>query len=152
MAERPKGMGRGLAAILAVNPSEDQEEFRQVPVDIITPNPNQPRRSFDEESLLALAESIRQRDQRVLVEDLARLLRVGSDQIDRELTQLLGLLSWGGRQDRCQTTSHCLLSLSHERPPPLPVRSRRPHRRSAGRDGSPACRSSATRQSARCAG
>jgi ParB family chromosome partitioning protein len=54
-------MGRGLAAILSVTPKEDGEEFRQVQVDIITPNPNQPRRTFDEEGLVGLAESIRQR-------------------------------------------------------------------------------------------
>jgi ParB family chromosome partitioning protein len=61
VAERQKGMGRGLAAILSVTPKVDQEELRQVPVDLIAPNPNQPRRSFDEDTLLALAQSIRQR-------------------------------------------------------------------------------------------
>jgi len=38
-------MGRGLAAILAV--SEDAEtldELRQIPVDLVSPNPRQPRR------------------------------------------------------------------------------------------------------------
>ena len=58
MAERQKGMGRGLAAILSVAPKDDSEELRQLPVEIISPNPSQPRRSFDEESLIALAESI----------------------------------------------------------------------------------------------
>ncbi len=61
MAERQKGMGRGLAAILSVAPKDQSEELRQLPVEIISPSPNQPRRSFDEESLLALAESIRSR-------------------------------------------------------------------------------------------
>jgi ParB family chromosome partitioning protein len=54
-------MGRGLAAILSVAPREDAEDFREVPVDLIVPNPRQPRQSFDEESLLALADSIRAR-------------------------------------------------------------------------------------------
>jgi ParB family chromosome partitioning protein len=54
-------MGRGLAAILSVAPKDDSEEFRELPVELIEPNPNQPRRTFDEESLLALAGSIRLR-------------------------------------------------------------------------------------------
>jgi ParB family chromosome partitioning protein len=54
-------MGRGLAAILSVAPKDDTEEFRELPVDLIEPNPSQPRRTFDEEALLALAGSIRLR-------------------------------------------------------------------------------------------
>jgi ParB family chromosome partitioning protein len=61
VAERQKGMGRGLAAILSVTPKDDAEEFRELPVDLIEPNPSQPRRTFDEEGLLALAGSIRLR-------------------------------------------------------------------------------------------
>ena len=59
MAERPKGMGRGLAAILSVAPRDELQELRPLPVDMIDPSPRQPRRSFDEDSLLALAGSIR---------------------------------------------------------------------------------------------
>ena len=72
MAERQKGMGRGLAAILSVAPRDESEELRQVPVELIAPNPNQPRRSFDEEALAGLADSIRQRGvlQPVLVRPL----------------------------------------------------------------------------------
>ena len=61
MAERQKGMGRGLAAILSVAPKDESEELRQLPIDLISPNPRQPRRSFDEDTLLALAESIKAR-------------------------------------------------------------------------------------------
>jgi ParB family chromosome partitioning protein len=61
VAERQRAMGRGLAAILAVAPREDGEELRVVPVDMIDPNPHQPRTRFDEEGLVALAESIRSR-------------------------------------------------------------------------------------------
>ena len=43
MAERQKGMGRGLAAILSVAPKDDAEELRQLPVELISPNPSQPR-------------------------------------------------------------------------------------------------------------
>ena len=73
MAEKSKGMGRGLAAILAAAPQSDQEDLRQVPLDLIGPSPQQPRRQFDEESLIALAESIKARGviQPVLVRPVA---------------------------------------------------------------------------------
>jgi ParB family transcriptional regulator, chromosome partitioning protein len=56
-----KGMGRGLAAILSVAPRDEQEELRRIPVDLIAPNPDQPRTAFDEHALVALADSIRER-------------------------------------------------------------------------------------------
>jgi ParB family transcriptional regulator, chromosome partitioning protein len=73
VADRQKGMGRGLAALLSVAPNDELEELRQLAVGSIAPNPDQPRRSFDEEALLALAESIRARGvlQPVLVRPLA---------------------------------------------------------------------------------
>ena len=66
-------MGRGLAAILAVKPDETVEELRELPIDLVAPNPNQPRRAFDEDGLIALADSIRSRGvlQPVLVRPLA---------------------------------------------------------------------------------
>ncbi len=72
MAERQRGMGRGLAAILSVAPRDEEEEFRELLVELIAPNPAQPRRAFDEQALLALAESIRTRGvlQPVLVRPL----------------------------------------------------------------------------------
>ena len=73
MAERPKGMGRGLAAILSVAPRDELQELRPIPVDMIDASPLQPRRAFDEDALLALAGSIRARGvlQPVLVRPLA---------------------------------------------------------------------------------
>jgi ParB family chromosome partitioning protein len=55
-----------------VAPKDEAEELREIPVELIAPNPNQPRRSFEEESLLALAQSIRARGvlQPVLVRPL----------------------------------------------------------------------------------
>ena len=72
MAERQKGMGRGLAAILSVAPKDEAEEFRELPIELIGPSPHQPRRTFDDEALLALAESLRVRGilQPVLVRPL----------------------------------------------------------------------------------
>ena len=59
MAERERGIGRGLAAILSVAPRDETEELRELPVELIETNPRQPRRAFEEQALLALAESIR---------------------------------------------------------------------------------------------
>jgi ParB family chromosome partitioning protein len=50
-------MGRGLAAILPESGIGDPD-FREVPVELIRPNPNQPRRSFDPQTITALAASI----------------------------------------------------------------------------------------------
>src|ERR1700759_2125020 len=61
MAERQRGMGRGLAAILSVSPRDETEELRPLPTEMIAPNPHQPRRRFDEDTLVALAESIKVR-------------------------------------------------------------------------------------------
>jgi ParB family chromosome partitioning protein len=55
-------MGKGLAAILASSElGNGREELRELPVELIVPNPRQPRRSFDEETLRALADSLGER-------------------------------------------------------------------------------------------
>ena len=56
-----RGMGRGLAAILSVSEDTDGDELRELSVELIEPNPNQPRRVFDEAALQALADSITER-------------------------------------------------------------------------------------------
>ena len=61
MAERTRGMGRGLAAILSAGPAEAEVELREVPVELIAPNPQQPRKTFDEGALVSLAESLKDR-------------------------------------------------------------------------------------------
>ena len=62
MAER-RGMGRGLAAILSVSEAGEREgaELRELAVELVAPNPDQPRKRFDEEALQALAESVKER-------------------------------------------------------------------------------------------
>ena len=59
---RPKpGMGRGLSAILSASgesPEAAGQELRELSVELIAPNPQQPRRRFDEASLEALAASV----------------------------------------------------------------------------------------------
>src|SRR5919201_3094938 len=51
-------MGRGLAAILPAPDAADEPDLRQIPVALIRPNPDQPRRRLDPESIAALSESI----------------------------------------------------------------------------------------------
>ena len=53
-----RGMGRGLAAILPERGTEDVGELRELPVELVKPNPKQPRTRFDAEALTALAASI----------------------------------------------------------------------------------------------
>ena len=61
MAER-RGMGRGLAAILSVSDGEDGgAELRELHVDLVAPNPDQPRKLFDDEAMQALADSVKER-------------------------------------------------------------------------------------------
>ena len=75
MADR--GMGRGLAAILSVSkPAEDgaaPPELRELPVELIKPNPAQPRKRFDDEALQGLAGSLAERGvvQAILVRPVA---------------------------------------------------------------------------------
>lgn len=62
MTPPKRGMGRGLEAILSVS-SEAQtaDELRELPVELIVANPNQPRRHFDDAALNALAGSLGER-------------------------------------------------------------------------------------------
>ena len=53
-----RGIGRGLSAILPEAAVEDAGELRELPVNLIKPNPGQPRTKFDPEALQALAASI----------------------------------------------------------------------------------------------
>jgi len=75
VADRNRGMGKGLAAILSPTGApagEPPPDLRRVPVELISPNPRQPRQAFDEDGLVALSESLRERGvlQPVLVRPL----------------------------------------------------------------------------------
>jgi ParB family chromosome partitioning protein len=52
-----RGIGRGLAAIIPDTEVEGPE-LRDLPLDLIRPNPNQPRKRFDPASIASLAASI----------------------------------------------------------------------------------------------
>jgi ParB family transcriptional regulator, chromosome partitioning protein len=66
-------MGRGLAAILSSKGELAPAGLREIPVDLVQANPDQPRMRFDPEQLTALAESIKARGvlQPIVVRPLA---------------------------------------------------------------------------------
>src|SRR3954462_10647406 len=73
-----RGMGRGLAAILSVSKpaeggTEPPPELRELPMELIRPNPAQPRKHFDDEALQGLAGSLAERGvvQPILVRPIA---------------------------------------------------------------------------------
>ncbi len=59
---RRSGLGKGLSSLIPMEggPGSDGDgaELRDIPTAAVTPNPNQPRQHFDEESLVELAASI----------------------------------------------------------------------------------------------
>ncbi|MBX7245193.1 MAG: ParB/RepB/Spo0J family partition protein [Candidatus Sumerlaeaceae bacterium] len=76
MQSKKRALGKGLGALLPPKPSAptvvavpveaagqaetfDGERLRRVPLELVKPNPNQPRGRFDEDSLKELAESIK---------------------------------------------------------------------------------------------
>ncbi len=62
-SQQRRGMGRGLAAILAGSAGEGHTgaELRELAVELIAPNPDQPRKRFAGEALEALAASVSER-------------------------------------------------------------------------------------------
>lgn len=71
---RRSGLGRGLGALIPPEAAGAQHQgaLREVPVSSVRPNPLQPRKHFDEESLASLAASVRELGvlQPILVRDL----------------------------------------------------------------------------------
>ena len=57
-ATAKRGLGSGLAAILPETSAEDVGDLRELPVETIKPNPNQPRTKIEPEALAGLASSI----------------------------------------------------------------------------------------------
>lgn len=62
MAQHRNALGRGLGSLIAMDdaPARGTTAINEIPLDRITPNPDQPRSSFDEEALDELASSIRE--------------------------------------------------------------------------------------------
>ena len=64
MAEQRRGLGRGLSALLGeaediAHAGEPADGVRDIPIELVHSNPNQPRQFFREDDLATLAESIR---------------------------------------------------------------------------------------------
>jgi ParB family chromosome partitioning protein len=60
MAVKRKALGKGLSALIPENlEKEDYERIQEIDIDLITPNPNQPRKIFEQEKLDELTESIK---------------------------------------------------------------------------------------------
>lgn len=68
-SERRKALGKGLHSLLPTRPTApppdspppaaaQEGDVQRLPIEQVTPNPNQPRRDFDETALLELAQSI----------------------------------------------------------------------------------------------
>lgn len=59
MSAKQRGLGRGLGALIGDFPEEPENgAVTKLPLQKVEPNPDQPRRTFDEEELQALADSI----------------------------------------------------------------------------------------------
>jgi ParB family chromosome partitioning protein len=61
-----KGLGRGLSALLGDRVTQEAEDDnkrapRDVPIELVAPNPDQPRKSFDPDKLAELSASIREK-------------------------------------------------------------------------------------------
>lgn len=59
---KTKGLGRGLGALIDIDTVHvsGSSSINEIEIDLILPNPNQPRQQFDEETLTELASSIRE--------------------------------------------------------------------------------------------
>lgn len=61
MSDKRRGLGRGLSALMADLGPEPVAAERTLPLASLRPNPDQPRRTFDQDRLEELAESLRAR-------------------------------------------------------------------------------------------
>ncbi|MCD3235093.1 ParB/RepB/Spo0J family partition protein [Clostridium botulinum] len=60
MLSKKFGLGKGLGALIPEENTESSESVLKIKMNLIKPNSNQPRKSFDEEKILQLAESIKE--------------------------------------------------------------------------------------------
>ncbi|NLK64660.1 MAG: ParB/RepB/Spo0J family partition protein [Tissierellia bacterium] len=60
VAAKRKALGKGLSALIPENlEKEDYERIHEIDIDLISPNPNQPRKLFEQDKLDELTESIK---------------------------------------------------------------------------------------------
>ncbi|CAA7599813.1 ParB-like nuclease domain protein [Acididesulfobacillus acetoxydans] len=89
-----KGLGRGLEALLASNVREESGlQVLEIPLSEITSNPDQPRKDFDQDSLMALADSLRLHGllQPILVRPLDSGYRIVAGERRFRAAQLAGM-------------------------------------------------------------
>jgi len=89
-SRKSSGLGRGLASLIPTS-SSGVSGVREVPIALIGPNPDQPRRTFDPEELQALADSIAAHgvlQPVVVVEDGDGFVLVAGERRLRAVTQL----------------------------------------------------------------
>lgn len=79
MAKKQSGLGKGLGALMLENNVDSMVSTSTLPINEIIPNKEQPRKTFDEEALAELADSIRQHG--VLQPLLVRPLTSGGYQL-----------------------------------------------------------------------
>ncbi|MEM6407481.1 MAG: ParB/RepB/Spo0J family partition protein [Pseudomonadota bacterium] len=101
MAEREKrGLGRGLSALMAdvdlndreASPSGRKPADQKLPIERVQPNPNQPRRDFDERALIELSNSIAEKG-------IIQPLIVRADPVDPDHYQIVaGERRWRAAQ------------------------------------------------------
>lgn len=73
------GLGKGLAALIPDYSEENKNLLKEINIDEITPNPNQPRIDMDQEKLNELADSIKEHG--VIQPIIVRRIKKGSYQI-----------------------------------------------------------------------
>lgn len=89
-----KGLGRGLEALLSSNPGDDNEvQVKEITLSEIDPNPDQPRKDFEHDSLASLAESLKLHGllQPILVRPLADRYSIIAGERRFRAAQLAGL-------------------------------------------------------------
>jgi ParB family transcriptional regulator, chromosome partitioning protein len=59
MPPKNRGLGRGLGALIPGAENKKKTDYTLYPIEKINPNPRQPRQTFDQDSLIGLAESIK---------------------------------------------------------------------------------------------
>ncbi len=93
MVARRSGLGRGLEALIPVAPGETDPRLpvREVAVDRIAPNPQQPRTAMDPEALSELTRSVREHGviQPLLVSELGRSEFDDEDLVEEPRYQLI---------------------------------------------------------------
>lgn len=92
MGRKERGLGRGLEALLATT-EFDSVQVMELELELIIPQDNQPRKSFDEESLRELANSIREHGilQPVLVRPIGEFYEIIAGERRWRAAEMAGL-------------------------------------------------------------